>query len=82
MVVWLDAHHEFGWQDGFTDEFEGPGLVYSLGWVVNQSDDAIRLAQSVADDNFAQTLVIPAQMVKAIIPVAMNEKKVHKRTVS
>ncbi len=66
LVKWIDAAHEFGWIDG--DGSEGNELthVYSLGFLLYQDKKLLKLALSVAPDQHAQTLTIPANMVQSV----------------
>ena len=94
LIHWYDAHHEFGWLEGNEDPepVEIP-LVYSIGWLISQNQQGIRICQSWTFDNHAQTLTIPSRMIEKIIhldpselekqtPIATpsGEKRTTKRT--
>lgn len=62
VVEWEDAAHEFGWQEGVIPEPKTV-IVRSVGYVIKRTKKHILLAQSIAEDNHAQTLQIPKGMV-------------------
>lgn len=66
-IEWLDAEHEFGWQDG-NDIDTNVDVVpcYSVGWLLAKNKKAVKLCQTWSTDNHAQTLVIPAGMIEKI----------------
>lgn len=69
MVVWEDAAHDTtGWGDGLEEaqHFDIP-LVISVGWLMAQDKRGVKIAQSLTDDNVAQTLVVPVGMIKKIV---------------
>lgn len=69
MVVWEDAAHDTaGWGNGLEEarKFETP-LVISVGWLMAQNKRGVKIAQSLTDDNVAQTLVVPAGMIKKLV---------------
>ena len=70
LIHWFDAHHEFGWLEGNEDPepVEIP-LVYSIGWLISQNQQGIRICQSWTVDNHAQTLTIPARMIEKILQI-------------
>jgi hypothetical protein len=73
VVEWLDAYQVGYWQDG-NDNLEcEPTLVYTLGWVMMKSKTAIYLAQSLADDNHGNAIVIPINMIKRITNITLPE---------
>ena len=68
MVVWEDAVHDtFGWGAGLEDakQFDLP-LVYSIGWLIAKDRRGVKIAQSISNDNIAQSLVVPTKMIRAI----------------
>ncbi len=73
LVIWLDAHQVGYWQDGNEDLNADPTEVKTLGWLLKKSAKGIYLAQSVADDNHANAIVIPKNMIKKIIPIEIVE---------
>ena len=70
LIHWYDAHHEFGWLEGNDDPepVEIP-LVYSIGWLIAQNEQGVRISQSWTVDNHAQTLTIPARMIEKILQI-------------
>ena len=70
LIHWYDAHHEFGWMDG-NDEPEPVEipLVYSIGWLMSQNEQGVRICQSWTIDNHAQTLTIPARMIEKVVEI-------------
>jgi len=73
LVIWLDAHQIGYWQEGNEDIEAEPVEVKTLGWLLKRSPKAIYVAQSVADDNHANAIVIPKNMVKQIINLDLPE---------
>lgn len=41
-VFWIDSVHAVGWQQ--KGEMPEPALVHSIGWMIDETDDAIWLA--------------------------------------
>lgn len=66
VVTWIDASHEFGWMDGNDDVDADPPVCLSTGWLLKQTKTAVKLCQTIAADNHAQTLTIPKGMIKGI----------------
>lgn len=88
LVEWYDAHHEFGWMEGNEDlePVEIP-LVYSVGWLLTQNEQGMRICQSWTDDNHAQTLTIPGRMIERVlqldpenVTLAVGMKSMGRRT--
>lgn len=74
LVEWLDAYQVGYWQDG-NDNLEcEPTLVCTLGWLMKKSKTAIYLAQSLAEDNHGNVIVIPTNMIKRITNIALPER--------
>jgi hypothetical protein len=67
LIEWLDAYQVGFWQDGNEDLEAEPTLVKTLGWVLKEGRSAIYLAQSLADDNHGNAIVIPHQMIKRTV---------------
>lgn len=66
-IKWLDAEHEFGWQDG--NDVEHQSFVnpcYSVGWLLTKTKKVVKICQTWSIENHAQTLVIPAGMIEKI----------------
>lgn len=69
MVAWHDAAHDtLGWGSGLeaAQSFDIP-LVHSVGWLIARNKQGIKIAQSLTDDNIAQTLVVPAKMIVRVV---------------
>ena len=77
MVVWEDAAHDtIGWGEGLEEavKFELP-LVLSVGWLMAQNKRGVKIAQSLTDDNVAQTLVVPKRMIKKLVKLPSRKKE-------
>ncbi|NBT76699.1 MAG: hypothetical protein EBT15_12195 [Betaproteobacteria bacterium] len=77
MIVWEDAAHDTtGWGDGLEQatKFKIP-LVLSVGWLMAQNKRGVKIAQSLTDDNVAQTLVVPAKMIKKFVELPSRRKE-------
>lgn len=77
MIVWEDAAHDTtGWGDGLEQatKFEIP-LVLSVGWLMAQNKRGVKIAQSFTNDNVAQTLVVPAKMIKKLVELPSQRKE-------
>lgn len=67
LVEWLDAEHEFGWQDGNELEDADPVLnCFTVGWLLKKTKTHIRVCQTFSHNNHAQTLVIPKGMIVSL----------------
>ena len=73
LVIWFDAHQIGYWQEGNDDLVAEPVEVFTLGWLLKRSPKGIYLAQSVAEDNHANAIIIPKSMIKKIIPLDVEE---------
>lgn len=69
VVEWLDAYQVGYWQDGNENLECEPTLVCTLGWLMKKSKTAIYLAQSLAEDNHGNVIVIPNNMIKRITAI-------------
>ena len=67
-VVWEDACHDtLGWGDSpeKAKEFQVP-LVVSIGFLLAETKQGVKICQSLTDDAIAQSLVIPRKMIQNI----------------
>lgn len=64
LIEWLDAEHEFGWQEGNEVEDGEPVLTcFTIGWLMKQTKLHVKVCQTFSHDNHAQTLTIPKGMI-------------------
>lgn len=64
LIEWLDAEHEFGWQEGNEiDENEPVLTCFTVGWLLKQTKLHVKVCQTFSHDNHAQTLTIPKGMI-------------------
>ena len=67
-VVWEDACHDtLGWGDSpeKAKDFQVP-LVVSIGFLLGETKQGVKICQSLTDDAIAQSLVIPRKMIQSI----------------
>jgi hypothetical protein len=79
-VVWEDACHDtLGWGDSpeKAKEFQVP-LVVSVGFLLSENKQGVKICQSLTDDAIAQSLVIPRKMIQSIERGAWRGKKDHR----
>jgi hypothetical protein len=69
LISWLDACHEFGWQEGNDDIKSEVVPCVTIGWLLGESDESIKVCQTWTVDNHAQTIVIPKGMVLYVTEV-------------
>lgn len=66
LVVWEDAAQGGGWIDG--EEVDpSDTIVESVGWLAESNAERVILIQSITDGSHAQTLQIPAGMIKQLV---------------
>lgn len=67
LIEWVDAAHEFGWMDGNDLDDAEPDLVcFTVGWILKKTKLHVKVCQTYSSDNHAQTIVIPAGMIRSI----------------
>lgn len=67
LVEWHDAlHQHHGWAD-MLDFKHDDDRVRSVGWLLRRNRKSITLAQTDGGDNVANTIQIPARMVKRLV---------------
>lgn len=64
-VVWLDAASASGWN---ADPEIGVGVIRSVGYLLYEGDDCIRMAQSIdqTHDDLGDIIVIPMACVQSV----------------
>lgn len=65
LVAWDDAAHQFGWLDGEEVEVQD-SIVHTVGWLLKRTDQMLIIGQSLTGGGHAQTLQIPAGMVRSV----------------
>lgn len=64
LIEWLDAEHEFGWQDSNDmDDKEEVLNCFTVGWLIKETKTQVKVCQTFSLDNHAQTLTIPKGMI-------------------
>ncbi len=63
VVVWDDAWAAHGWTDDTTPK---PMTVTTVGWVIQETEVGMSLAQSVAADGFGSVWFIPNGMINSV----------------
>lgn len=72
FIVWFDACHEFGWQEGNEDIEAGIVPCVTVGWLLNKNKQSVKVCQTWSPDNHAQTIVIPMGMVQKIEEISLG----------
>jgi len=74
-IVWLDACSQSGWEN--RNEQILPELIecQTLGFVVAENDQAIKVAQTINHDQYNATISIPKSQIKSVRII--NDKKLH-----
>ena len=75
-LYWVDAHvHSDGWlgQEEFRDWLKEPGVMVSVGTLIERSKRWVVLAQSVGPDSVADLIKVPAGMVLKVVRVGWLE---------
>ena len=76
LVEWLDAEHEFGWQEGNELDEEEPVLnCFTVGWLMKETKTHVKVCQTLSSDNHAQTLVIPRGMIASLTVLQQPQKR-------
>jgi len=76
LIEWLDAEHEFGWQDGNELDEDEPVLnCFTVGWLLKETKTHVKVCQTFSEDNHAQTLVIPRGMIVSITVFQQPQKR-------
>lgn len=76
LIEWLDAEHEFGWQDGNDIGDDEPVLnCFTVGWVLKETKTHVKVCQTFTADNHAQTLVIPRGMIVGMTILQQPQKR-------
>lgn len=76
LIEWLDAEHEFGWQEGNELDDDEPILnCFTIGWLMKETKTHVKVCQTLTMDNHAQTLVIPRGMIVSITILQQPQKR-------
>lgn len=66
IVKWLDAQADLGWKDAGEEKTPNPH-VFSVGWIVESTKDAIVLAADIGPDaSTNRRLEVPRGMLRGI----------------
>lgn len=65
LVIWEDACQGGGWVDGEEVDLSET-IVESVGWLAHMTDAHMILMQSITDGEHANTVQIPAGMVRSV----------------
>lgn len=64
LIEWVDAEHEFGWQESNDIETKEKVLTcFSVGWLLLNGKTQVKICQTFSAENHAQTLTIPKGMI-------------------
>lgn len=76
LIEWLDAEHEFGWQEGNELDDDEPVLnCFTIGWLMKETKTHVKVCQTLTMDNHAQTLIIPRGMIVSITILQQPQKR-------
>jgi hypothetical protein len=70
-VKWLDAQMEGHWLDKIPAPDEDLA-IYSIGWLLHESDDRVILLQSLGDGTYGNALHIPKGMIQELVKVELK----------
>jgi hypothetical protein len=78
-VKWLDAHEEDGWIDLLTFENGPDAVIYSVGWLMEEShggkDGHVTLALCWSDDDMVHSVFhIPELMVQSVTVLEVSRE--------
>ena len=60
-IQWVDAVADVEWQEGVKAEVH---LCHTIGWIVDETDDALCIASTVSMDSSNARMHIPKQWIK------------------
>lgn len=66
-IKWLDITSKNGWVDESQAASTQPCVCYSVGFYLNETEEVIRISDSINDDGDRSVLVIPKGVVVEII---------------
>lgn len=76
LIEWLDAEHEFGWQEGNELEEDEPVLTcFTVGWLLKSTKLHVKVCQTFSHNNHAQTLTIPKGMIVSMTTLQQPVKR-------
>ena len=78
-IQWVDAVADVEWQENVKAEVH---LCHSIRWIIDETDDAICIANTVSMDNSNARMHIPKQWIKVRKDVAFEaeQRKVQRKT--
>ena len=78
-VEWVDAVADVEWQENVKAEVH---LCHSIGWIIDETDDAICIANTVSMDNSNARMHIPKQWIKVRKEVVFEaeQRQVQRKT--
>ena len=78
-IQWVDAVADVEWQENVKAEVH---LCHSIGWIIDETDDAICIANTVSMDNSNARMHIPKQWIKVRKDVIFEteQRKVQRKT--
>lgn len=74
-VVWLDAKHEYGWQQGNALVDVDVPVCFSVGFLLEKNRVGVKVAQTWNELNHAQTITIPRGMIVKILEIGSLENE-------
>lgn len=79
IVYWLDAHSVDGWHNAEELAKLEPMEVRSVGWVVGQTNDILKLVTTVSPwegkiKDACMSLTIPKGMIKRVVSLTRGEE--------
>lgn len=72
-IRWADAIDESDWVNIDVAEIDKPRKTKSIGYFINEDDECVRIAYSVAEDGDISYEVLPKGMVKDIRKIEDGE---------
>lgn len=69
FIEWEDAIHGHGWLE--EGEIPEPCIAETIGFVLEETESHVVVAQTVAGEGFAQVLRIPRGMIRSLKKVSL-----------
>jgi hypothetical protein len=78
-IQWVDAVADVEWQEDVKAEVH---LCHSIGWVIDETDEALCIASTVSMDNSNARMHLPKQWIKVRKDVALEteQRQVQRKT--
>ncbi len=78
-IQWVDAVADVEWQEGVKAEVH---LCHTIGWIVDETDDALCIASTVSMDSSNARMHIPKQWIKIRKEVVFEaeQRQVQRKT--